>query len=255
MESSLLCSLYKEVGHDRLPKTCQLYPRFFNAFGGYEERGLSFSCPTAAKIIYNSGLKLYEFENSDPITSYTSVDAERFKAVKFARDSLLAFIGETDSSVEKIIYAVIQYAEDVQNALKKGEYDKLYILKPCLSDRSVLLSAKNLKRIVSSHLGNTVLKKEWKTTLKKASINEKNENIYAFKVWFNYFVFRYLIRACDNLSFKAVVIAAIISFWLISSLETDFAHAMQKYSKEVEHCKNNIDRLLVFSCKFDFTKY
>ena len=76
--------------------------------------------------------------------------------------------------------------------------------------------------------------------------------VRACKIWFCYFVYRYLIRSAGELDFEAVIKSAIISYFLISRIGEDQKFSMQLYSKETEHNKRNIDRLFSFSKKIKF---
>lgn len=48
-----LCDLYIELGEASLCATCTKYPRFTHVYGGVTERGLSLSCPEAARLLLN----------------------------------------------------------------------------------------------------------------------------------------------------------------------------------------------------------
>ena len=251
LEKSLLCGLYKKVGHDRLPLTCQLYPRFFNTFGGYEERGLSFSCPTAADLIFKNGLEFNEILNDDPITSFTDVNAERFIVVKEIRDYLIDWVKLSELTLSELIGSILEYAKAVSDLLSNARYAEASDLK-LLNIGSFSYSEKLFKRTVNLHLRNIILRDNWKLILKSASYNIDRDNINYFKIWFCYFVYRYLIRSAGELDFEAVIKSAIISYFLISRIGEDQKLSMQLYSKETEHNKRNIDRLFSFSKKIKF---
>lgn len=48
-----LCDLYRELGPDRLCRTCREYPRSFAGAGDYEQVDLSLSCPEAGRLFFD----------------------------------------------------------------------------------------------------------------------------------------------------------------------------------------------------------
>ena len=247
LEDSLLCGLYKKVGHDNLPRTCRLYPRFINTFGGYEERGLSFSCPAAAELIVENKLNFNETINEEPITSFTDVDAESFKTVKEVRDYLIDYISCSDLPLNELVSAILVYAKKTQYNLEKGQFSSAINLRITENYEPIYYSKKLFNKTVSLHLRNSILRNEWKSTLISSSYEIGYEDVSSFKTWFNYFIYRYLIRCADELDFLSVIKAAILSYFLISRLGEDQRLSMQLYSKETEHNQRNIERLFGFA--------
>ncbi len=252
LEDSLLCSLHKEVGHDRLPRTCRLYPRFINTFGGYEEQGLSFSCPTAARLIYSNPLRLIEEENEAPITSYTEVDANLFSAILKIRSVILEYLRNTEDKLETAVGRLLAYSEKADRIIKEKdtESEELYLVPSAPIEFEY--SEKIFNKTVSVHLKNTFLRKEWKQKLKSTKFGKNNEDLHAFKVWFSYFIYRYLLRSAVDLEFPAVIRSALLSYFLIARIGEEPCVSMQLYSKETEHNERNISRLFKLGRKLIF---
>ena len=252
LEGTLLCGLYKKVGHDNLPRTCRLYPRFFNTFGGYEERGLSFSCPTAAELIFKSKPEFNEILNDEPITSFTNVDAERFSAIIDSRNYIIDYVYSSNRALNELVAEIIDYANRVDKALRAERFADAAKERISYEKPTFVYTERVFNKTVALHLHNRILRSSWKDTLKAISYDVNSENTDCFKIWFCYFVYRYLIRSASDLNFTAVIKAAILSYYLISRLGEDQKLSMQRYSKETEHNQENVDRLFRFAEKIKF---
>ncbi|MBE6781451.1 MAG: hypothetical protein E7540_01835 [Ruminococcaceae bacterium] len=248
-----LCNLYSMINHDGLPRTCRLYPRFINNFGGYEERGLSFSCEVSAKIISNNKLVLVTEENNEPITEYTNVDAETFNTVKAIRDKILNYIDGYNGSLEELVNILLNYSKTVEEYINADKFNLAINAEfNNILDDSCFLYDTNLKRIViKKHLKNKILRDNWKEILNNALTNEPSYSLETFKIWASYFIYRYLIKASFTKEIYKTITSSIISYMVISSIDFEFINAAQLYSKEVEHNTSNINKLF----KFEFNKY
>lgn len=251
LNERLLCDLHMAVGHDDLPRTCRIYPRFLNVFGGYEERGLSFSCPAAAKLIFNGNFEFEELENDLPITDYTDVNAELFYAVRDARNRLIDFISASSLRIDEMIAAILHFSELVQTKIDFDSYSEIEDITPCAARKTVEITADEKLRIkaIREHLRFKCLRASWRTELSNALNNTAENDVSALKIWLIYFIYRYAINAVYDKEFLAKIKASILSFLVISSLGLSCEEAMQKYSKEVEHNEYNIDRLFKLASK------
>ncbi len=250
LDASLLCNLYKDLGHDSLPYTCRVYPRFYNTIGGYEERGLSFSCPTAAELIYNNEIHLTDKEDDTPILNYTDVDADRFIAVKGLRNRLLTEVNSSGLDLKALTASIIEFADKAEKALKNNNLSYLTEIHLEFPKNEFVYSYKLFRKSVVLHLSNNVLRPEWKDMIKNASFENRNEDPHSFKTWFTYFIFRYMIRSLTDLEFGSVIKAGILSYYFISTLGMEHIKGMQLYSKETEHNERNIKRLFSVAKNF-----
>lgn len=249
LNDSSLCDLQTVAGHDALPRTCRLYPRFFNTFGQYEETGLSFSCPEAARIISGSASKLVCVEDDRKISDYTDVDAELFFKIRKLRNELLELLDEMEGSVNDIERALLNFSVDAQNIIDNGNNEtfdsELYVY------RSIIFNEQARIKAIKNHIGNSHLRKEWKATLKKAAASKPTYNREEMECWLKYFIFRYVIKACEDGDFLGRIKAALVSYAVIASTGEPFTVSAQKYSKETEHNLRNINRLFDFSKKIE----
>ncbi len=240
-----LCNLHTATNHETLPLTCQLYPRFINNFGGYEERGLSFSCEAAAKIIANNKLNLVTVQNEEPIVNFTSVDAELFCTVKCVRNYILQYINNFCGTPNELCANLIVYAENINECINNGNFDlaKSLMVETAQVETSLLLDDKLRVKAIKSHLKNKILRASWKTSLKTSLNSTPEYNLENLKIWLSYFVFRYLINAAFNKRVFSTIRAGFVSYMIIEGLEFNFIDSARIYSKETEHNKYNICKL------------
>ncbi len=248
LSNSLLCDLYTAVGHDNLPRTCRLYPRYINNFGGYEERGLSFSCPAAAKLIAKGVFDIREHEDTAPITDFTDVDADRFLKIKKARDDILYVIADESISLTDCVESILLYAQRIEKSLSNKSASSVSFEVVC-SNKKISDYGKILNKTIKEHLKHKHLDKKWETYLMDSIDKELKFNEDMFRIWLFYIVHRYFIKSVYDLKLVAKIKAAIISFVLVSALKFDIVTSMQKYSKETEHNEYNINRLFRFAEK------
>lgn len=248
LNSNLLCNLHTEVGNENLPETCRRYPRFINNFGAYEERGISFSCPEGARLMKEKGIVLDVFDDENVPMNYTDVDAELFFFVRGARNQIFDFLSSDKSDVDVKLNSIIRFSEKVQNSIDKRQYVNIEIDCSDNSKSEYLNNGLALKKAVALHCNNIFLNKEFLIKLCNSQIKEILDN-EAFCLWTKYFIFKHLIMSAYDRKFLARAKAAVVSYFVISSLGGNIYDNMQLYSKETEHNEKNMLRLLKFAEK------
>lgn len=251
LNSCLLCDIHTDLGHEALPETCRLYPRFFNTFGGYEERGLSYSCPAAARLIAACESNIIYCEDDSPISNYTEIDAELFLAVRGARDRLLEFIDKFDGEPGILVNSVLDFGRSVQTFIEQKRCSDIKDISVNISpERPSCLDNNKLRiLVINDHIKHRHLRDTWKDELRSASISPFKAEKTILKNWLSYFIFRYLLKSSKDGRFFDKIKAAVISYLVIGSLQMDSVDAMQKYSKETEHNEYNIKRLFKLAAK------
>lgn len=246
LNDKLLCDLHKEIGNESLPETCRRYPRFINNFGAYEERGLSFSCPVAAKLMREKGLELTVSDDENIPLRYTEVDGELFFYVRNARNSIIEYLSENDDTPEVIIATIMKFSAKVQFAVNTGKYinNEMQIA----SESQYFKSKQKLNKAVRHHVKNVVLNKNFLNKLKYAECSAKIDKT-AFCLWAKYFIYKHLIMASFDKEFLSRVKATIVSYAVIGLMDGDVYDNMQIYAKETEHNDKNMKRLLRFAKK------
>lgn len=239
-----LCSLHINFGYDVLPHTCKSFPRFYNTFGLYEEIGLSFSCPTAAKLICNEDDGLMVFDDDRRIESYTDVDAELFYAIKNVRNKIYEFLGNENISLNNKIVSLLNFSKKVQQTIDKKEYDKIDLMELCLTNDELFDFNRIKNKAIRKHLTFKMLRKDWRAILKNALNNKYGITDQEGSIWLKYFVYRYLIKSTNNKKFENIINGAVFSLAVIGCLGFPFVVGAQKYSKEIEHNERNIIKIL-----------
>ena len=90
-----LCDIYIELGEEALCRTCTLYPRFFHSYGGITERGLSLSCPEAARLQLNADKPLEFITREEPgWPEPNELNPTLYMALRRSREQLFALLRE-----------------------------------------------------------------------------------------------------------------------------------------------------------------
>jgi hypothetical protein len=160
------------------------------------------------------------------------------------RDELLNVIEDFEGSAEELENKVLSFASNAQNIIDVKCTNSFSDKNTC---GSILFNEAIRLKALKKHIGNKHLRAEWKQELKKALHNKPDYDLSDLKCWLKYFIFRYVIKACEDGNFLGRVKAAFVSLTVISSVGHSFVLAAQKYSKETEHNLRNVNRLFAFS--------
>lgn len=252
-----LCEMYSEIGHGSLCRTCRNFPRFTNAFGARRETGISLSCPEAARLIFaNKNPVTFETEDADEPIIPSEFDAELYFTLIDARKKAFYIIQNRNFSVGRRICAFLRFSEDVQTLINDGEYKEISSLMPDdyfgeSTEFSPSKAKRALKKYFSVFTSMEFINPSYPDLLSAAETVDMQgfepndtdlENLAV------YFVFRYFITAAydGNLIDKSRLAA--VSLIAVSRLQAasgeDIVQTAQKFSKEVEHSANNMDKLM-----------
>jgi lysine-N-methylase len=218
-----LCDMHIAIGGEHTPVTCRNFPRFIYDFGGTREIGISFSCPVAADLIYNSDESLsFDTEINSDLPTLNNIDAELFIKLKQARAKAFSILQSPEKPLGKRLCELLEMAEKLQNEIapyEEGGED--------ISFEEVLNNPELINPVYKEKLENFKVK----------SIENSlfNENIAA------YFIYKYFLLAVfdkDVLS-KAKMAAVGV---LINTYLGEGEWTMHLWSKETEHSQYNMDR-------------
>lgn len=256
-----LCDIYINLGHDKLCTVCREYPRFTESVGGLTEVGLSLSCPIAAELILKSGEKTYFTEEP-----FNREDAEEdfLESVLKIRADIMDILQNRDEPVKARAARMVAYAASAQKRINDNlSCDGIEAEIP-----DVVPNENDIKECVSLCHELTLLTDGWTEEIDGALAlfdgdymafcrgfdSFISDREYEYEHILVYFIFRYLIKAvfdCDVLtrvSFAAVSYLIIRQFdmarWLRQGKNFTFDDRIKTcalYSKEVEHCQDNID--------------
>ena len=260
-----LCDIQAELGEEALCRTCRLYPRFINDFGGVREMGLSLSCPEAARIILSAPpLPHFRMEDRPELPpDLNDLDAGQYFAVKAVRDKVMALL--SFGSLDERLALSLRLCRKAEKQLRKGAPEKAEALCAALHPEEDLkkessraadrppLSAGTVLRALEKCL---ILRDSWRARLKKAArpdgklppLDPSFERRIA-----ELLSFRYLLKAAYDgrlsarmkfIAFSVLSLRALGQGMDEKSLQT----LIVNYSREVEHCEENMASLLQ---KFD----
>lgn len=162
LDEEKLCSIYKTLGEENMPVTCQEFPRYFTDCGAYEQRDLSLACPEVARLFYEGsqtfGIRSWEEEDPDVFSDDDDYDEQqlllRWQLVK-QRDQLIGDLQKKQGNVFERLDALRLLLPDDPNLLSQtinamepvnGDWTKC---SPALSD---LFAAPDAKERIRSFL-------------------------------------------------------------------------------------------------------
>lgn len=119
-----LCDIYKEIGKDKLCRTCRVYPRHIEEFEGVREISLSMSCPIVAKMI----LAKRDFVNfiltarEGIEEEYEEFDYLLFTQLTNTREIMIEMIQNRQIPMRRRIAGILGLAHDIQRRIRNQEY-------------------------------------------------------------------------------------------------------------------------------------
>ncbi len=243
-----LCDLYTALGEEHLCDTCTDFPRFSEVFGDLKEKGISLSCPTAAKLILDHEAPLtWEESEEDEMIALNDIDFDLYMQLMAARSQAIAFLQNRDKDIMWRTLAVLNFANDIQKYIFKGKYKKIAKVRDKYSNEKFVdkLIAKMSKKAAKhvdgvANVANLidifghfeVVNECWPDKLRAAKAanelcaNDNPEYISYFKsraVCYEqlmvYFVYRYFMKAVYDLDLIAKVKLSVVSMIMIRSVE------------------------------------
>ncbi len=260
-----LCDIQAALGESALCRTCHLYPRFINNFGGSEERGLSLSCPEAARIILSERkkLRLVTEEHPELPIQLTDLDADRFLGMKALRESVFEIAGLHGVPMNHKMALILRLAR--KGGGKLAELPKALLEKmtpremlPQLklartrSEKAAPLSAET---VLETLLSLDILTDEWEERLKAASMRtgfSPLPPLFEQNVLYT-FLYRYLARAAFPdagkkafLAYSKLAVFSVLTLRILGSGmdKKELTRLTILYSREVEHDEENVEALL-----------
>lgn len=120
-----LCDIYRELGKDKLCRTCRTYPRHMEDYGELREVMLSLSCPEAARVILGDdsqgASRLIEKkirERSERERSQDP-DPELLACLLEARKTMLCLLKDRSVGIYERMAMILSYAHDLQHHMDR----------------------------------------------------------------------------------------------------------------------------------------
>ena len=217
-----LCDMHIAIGGEHTPYTCRTFPRFIYDFGATREIGISFSCPVASDMMYNTESFDFETEVNSDLPTLNDIDAEKYFLLYKGRAEAYKIAKDKNKSIRERLNDLLDLGVLLQ--------EKLFHYDEGGDDITFFDVFKNPE----------LINPEWKEkvenfSLKQVSDTQSNENILM------YFLYKYLMQAVYDDDALSKIKMAVIGV-LINTYFGEDSWTIHLWSKETEHSQYNMDR-------------
>lgn len=217
-----LCDMHIAIGGEHTPYTCRTFPRFIYDFGATREIGISFSCPVASDMMYNTESFDFETEVNSDLPSLNDIDAEKYFLLYKGRAEAYKIAKDKNKSIRERLNDLLDLGVLLQEKL--FPYDEG-------GDDIVFFEVFKNPELINP---------EWKEkvenfSLKQVSDSQSNENILM------YFLYKYLMQAVYDDDVLSKIKMAVLGV-LINTYFGEDSWTVHLWSKETEHSQYNMDR-------------
>ncbi len=217
-----LCDMHIAIGGEHTPYTCRTFPRFIYDFGATREIGISFSCPVASDIMYNTESFDFETDINSDLPTLNDIDAEKYFLLYKGRTEAYKIAKDKNKSIRERLNDLLDLGVLLQ--------EKLFPYDEGGDDIAFFDVFKNPE----------LINPEWKEkvenfSLKQVSDTQSNENILM------YFLYKYLMQAVYDDDALSKIKMAVLGV-LINTYFGEDSWTVHLWSKETEHSQYNMDR-------------
>lgn len=217
-----LCDMHIAIGGEHTPYTCRTFPRFIYDFGATREIGISFSCPVASDMMYNTESFDFETEVNSDLPTLNDIDAEKYFLLYKGRAEAYKIVKDKNKSIRERLSDLLDLGVLLQ--------EKLFPYDEGGDDIAFFDVFKNPE----------LINPEWKEkvenfSLKQVSDTQSNENILM------YFLYKYLMQAVYDDDALSKIKMAVLGV-LINTYFGEDSWTVHLWSKETEHSQYNMDR-------------
>lgn len=217
-----LCDMHIAIGGEHTPYTCRTFPRFIYDFGPTREIGISFSCPVASDMMYNTESFDFETEVNSDLPTLNDIDAEKYFLLYKGRAEAYKIAKDKSKSIRERLNDLLDLGVLLQ--------EKLFPYDEGGDDIAFFDVFKNPE----------LINPEWKEkvenfSLKQVSDTQSNENILM------YFLYKYLMQAVYDDDALSKIKMAVLGV-LINTYFGEDSWTVHLWSKETEHSQYNMDR-------------
>ena len=255
-----LCKIHSVLGHGALCRVCRDFPRFTYEYGSLLEKGISLSCPEAARIILSKSSPV-EFSTKitdEPVTTDNNIDADLFFLIYKARSVAFALLQFRKYPIERRAFWLLKLAKALQKQIDKRNFEKAEKILEKFSDEEYLAcvspkqSQGDIKLLKKTLLSLEILSKDWRHTVKSLD-NPKNplsDCETAFEDFLMYWCLKYFLTAAYDGRLAEKVKLSIFSFIAVKEIYSRIGGGFEslvmtsvQYSREIEHCEDNLKKL------------
>lgn len=217
-----LCDMHIAIGGEHTPYTCRTFPRFIYDFGATREIGISFSCPVASDMMYNTESFDFETDINSDLPTLNDIDAEKYFLLYKGRTEAYRIAKDKNKSIRERLNDLLDLGVLLQ--------EKLFPYDEGGDDIAFFDVFKNPE----------LINPEWKEkvenfSLKQVSDTQSNENILM------YFLYKYLMQAVYDDDALSKIKMAVLGV-LINTYFGEDSWTVHLWSKETEHSQYNMDR-------------
>lgn len=217
-----LCDMHIAIGGEHTPYTCRTFPRFIYDFGATREIGISFSCPVASDMMYNTESFDFETDVNSDLPTLNDIDAEKYFLLYKGRAEAYKISKDKNKSIRERLNDLLDLGVLLQ--------EKLFPYDEGGDDIAFFDVFKNPE----------LINPEWKEkvenfSLKQVSDTQSNENILM------YFLYKYLMQAVYDYDALSKIKMAVLGV-LINTYFGEDSWTVHLWSKETEHSQYNMDR-------------
>lgn len=217
-----LCDMHIAIGGEHTPYTCRTFPRFIYDFGATREIGISFSCPVASDMMYNTESFDFETDINSDLPTLNDIDAEKYFLLYKGRAEAYKIAKDKNKSIRERLNDLLDLGVLLQ--------EKLFPYNEGGDDIAFFDVFKNPE----------LINPEWKEkvenfSLKQVSDTQSNENILM------YFLYKYLMQAVYDDDALSKIKMAVLGVLLNTYFGED-SWTVHLWSKETEHSQYNMDR-------------
>ena len=217
-----LCDMHIALGGEHTPYTCRTFPRFIYDFGAAREIGISFSCPVASDMMYNTDSFDFETEVNSDLPTLNDIDAEKYFLLYKGRAEAYKIAKDKNKSIRERLNDLLDLGVLLQ--------EKLFPYDEGGDDIAFFDVFKNPE----------LINPEWKEkvenfSLKQVPDTQSNENILM------YFLYKYLMQAVYDDDALSKIKMAVLGV-LINTYFGEDSWTVHLWSKETEHSQYNMDR-------------
>lgn len=224
-----LCEIIKNLGEKYLCQVCRDHPRFKNFIGKTVECGIGLCCEEGAHMLICGDVEMIPVKTDGESVAENITDHEK-KILNF-RDSILR-IAAFPARLDECIKNILGFCGVDENRFYASDFKKLFSrMETLIPERKATFMKTDVVRITAD--------KETEKRLKRL---------------LNYFIYRHLPRAVDNIDLKSRTLFAVLSVSEIFSLYQaakdktveNFIEIAREYSEETEYSDDNYGIILDF---------
>ena len=249
-----LCALISQTGEDSLCTTCREHPRFTEIFGGLQETALCISCPEAARLLLEHSTPVqFVTELDATLPEPDDLDADEFDMLLSARQTAFLLVQDRSRPLHDRLALLLCFAKRLQNNLQNLSVCEAL----CRQYETGDYCDRQLRRIRRKRGRGSLLRArqlfacmEQLTDVFPHALRDlecTDPDLYPQLEHLTiYFLFRWWLKAACNDCLWQQAAATVVSVLTVAGLAKSLGgitKAAQIFSKEIEHCEENLTLL------------